>query len=158
MPATSLPVPSNPGSMYPGDKGLLLGQRAVPGFFGNIASGVADLANDNASTLAASGVSRTMAIAAFTGGHGNSQRQLIWRVKKISGTAGINLQVSIDGATDWTTIDTYTGTADSVRTISADSASSPEAQSSSKVLSAARFIRAQDTGSGSTCWIDVVCM
>lgn len=153
-----MPVPSYPGQILPGDLGLLLGQKAVPGFFGNVASGAADLANNNASTLAPNGVSRTIAINPRVGNHPATQRQLVWRVRLITGTAGLNLQVSTDGANDWTTIDTYTGTTDSVRTITGDyaAAGGPAAQSTSKILSSARFVRVQDTGSGTTAWVDIV--
>jgi len=147
------------GSIYPGDLGLLLGQKKIYGFQGSASSGAADLGIDNPGTLASSASSRTIAIAARPGDHPSTQRQLVWRVRLITGTAGVNLQVSIDGANDWTTIDTYSGTTDSVRAVGADSgaAALPNAQSTSKILSGARFIRVTDTGSGTTAWIDIVC-
>jgi hypothetical protein len=153
-----VPNPAHPGMILPGDRGLLLGQKAIPGFQG---TGGNNLSVDNAGVLTAGQNSRSIAIAARPGDHPSTQRQLIWRVRLITGTAGLDLQVSIDPLSDWTTIDTYSGTADSVRVIGAERGAAasnlPAALSAAAILSSARFVRVLDTGSGTTAFVDVVC-
>ena len=147
------------GCIYPGDKGILLGHREIYGFQGSVHSGGYNPAVSGPDTLAPSASSRSIAIAARPGDHPATQRQLLWIVRLISGTAGLNLQVSFDGTNDWITIDTYTGTTDSVRVVGAESgaASLPNAQVTAKILSGARYVRVTDTGSGTTAKVDIVC-
>ena len=157
--ATQPTQPLENGMILPGDTGVLLGHKAIYGFQGSVPSGGYNPGANGPSTLADSGVSRTIAIAARPGDHPSTQRQLIWRVKMITGTAALNLQVSVDG-TDFVTIDTVSTSSDSTRTIPGDyaAAGGPAAQTASKILSSARFIRVQDTGSGTTAYVDVTCM
>ena len=156
--ATQPTQPLENGMILPGDTGVLLGHKAIYGFQGSVPSGGYNPGADGPSTLADSGVSRTIAIAARPGDHPSTQRQLIWRVKMITGTAALNLQVSVDG-TDFVTIDTVSTSSDSIRTIPGDyaAAGGPAAQTASKILSSARFSRVQDTGSGTTAYVDVTC-
>jgi hypothetical protein len=156
--ATQPTQPLENGMILPGDTGVLLGHKAIYGFQGSVPSGGYNPGADGPSTLADSGVSRTIAIAARPGDHPSTQRQLIWRVKMITGTAALNLQVSVDG-TDFVTIDTVSTSSDSIRTIPGDyaAAGGPAAQTTSKILSSARFIRVQDTGSGTNAYVDVTC-
>ena len=156
--ATQPTQPLENGMILPGDTGVLLGHKAIYGFQGSVPSGGYNPGVDGPSTLADSGVSRTIAIAARPGDHPSTQRQLIWRVKMITGTAALNLQVSVDG-TDFVTIDTVSTSSDSIRTIPGDyaAAGGPAAQATSKILSSARFIRVQDTGSGTNAYVDVTC-
>lgn len=156
--ATQPTQPLENGMILPGDTGVLLGHKAIYGFQGSVPSGGYNPAVNGPSTLADSGVSRTIAIAARPGDHPSTQRQLIWRVKMITGTAALDLQVSVDG-TDFVTIDTVSTSSDSIRTIPGDyaAAGGPAAQTTSKILSSARFIRVQDTGSGTTAYVDVTC-
>ena len=154
--ATQPTQPLDNGMILPGDTGLLLGHKAIYGFQGNVPSGGYNPGAAGPSTLADNGVSRTIAIAARPGDHPSTQRQLIWRVKMITGTASLNLQVSVDG-TDFVTIDTVSTSSDSIRTVTGDyaAAGGPAAQTTSKILSSARFIRVQDTGSGTNAYVDV---
>ena len=156
--ATQPTQPLENGMILPGDTGVLLGHKAIYGFQGSVPSGGYNPGANGPSTLADSGVSRTIAIAARPGDHPSTQRQLIWRVKMITGTAALNLQVSVDG-TDFVTIDTVSTSSDSTRTIPGDyaAAGGPAAQTASKILSSARFIRVQDTGSGTNAYVDVTC-
>lgn len=156
--ATQPTQPLENGMILPGDTGVLLGHKAIYGFQGSVPSGGYNPGANGPSTLADSGVSRTIAIAARPGDHPSTQRQLIWRVKMITGTAALNLQVSVDG-TDFVTIDTVSTSSDSIRTIPGDyaAAGGPAAQTTSKILSSARFIRVQDTGSGTNAYVDVTC-
>ena len=156
--ATQPTQPLENGMILPGDTGVLLGHKAIYGFQGSVPSGGYNPGVAGPSTLADSGVSRTIAIAARPGDHPSTQRQLIWRVKMITGTAALDLQVSVDG-TDFVTIDTVSTSSDSTRTIPGDyaSAGGPAAQTTSKILSSARFIRVQDTGSGTNAYVDVTC-
>ena len=156
--ATQPTHPLDNGMILPGDTGVLLGHKAIYGFQGSVPSGGYNPGANGPSTLADSGVSRTIAIAARPGDHPSTQRQLIWRVKMITGTAALNLQVSVDG-TDFVTIDTVSTSSDSIRTIPGDyaAAGGPAAQTASKILSSARFIRVQDTGSGTNAYVDVTC-
>ena len=156
--ATQPTQPLENGMILPGDTGVLLGHKAIYGFQGSVPSGGYNPSVNGPSTLADSGVSRTIAIAARPGDHPSTQRQLIWRVKMITGTAALNLQVSVDG-TDFVTIDTVSTSSDSTRTIPGDyaAAGGPAAQTASKILSSARFIRVQDTGSGTNAYVDVTC-
>ena len=156
--ATQPTQPLENGMILPGDTGVLLGHKAIYGFQGSVPSGGYNPGVAGPSTLADSGVSRTIAIAARPGDHPSTQRQLIWRVKMITGTAALNLQVSVDG-TDFVTIDTVSTSSDSIRTIPGDyaAAGGPAAQTASKILSSARFIRVQDTGSGTNAYVDVTC-
>ena len=156
--ATQPTQPLENGMILPGDTGVLLGHKAIYGFQGSVPSGGYNPGADGPSTLADSGVSRTIAIAARPGDHPSTQRQLIWRVKMITGTAALDLLVSVDG-TDFVTIDTVSTSSDSIRTIPGDyaAAGGPAAQTTSKILSSARFIRVQDTGSGTNAYVDVTC-
>ena len=156
--ATQPTQPLDNGMILPGDTGVLLGHKAIYGFQGSVPSGGYNPGASGPSTLADNGVSRTIAIAARPGDHPSTQRQLIWRVKMITGTAALNLQVSVDG-TDFVTIDTVSTSSDSIRTIPGDYAvaGGPAAQATSKILSSARFIRVQDTGSGTNAYVDVTC-
>jgi len=152
-------------AMQPGDRALLLGLQNIPGFFGNVIPGggsasTEDPNGDYTQTLTAGAAGRIVVIAAMGGRHPVTQRQLIWQVYPV-GTAGFNLQVSTTAkAADFVTIDTYSGSTNSgPRVISSENnttgLASPEAQSTAKILSAARFIRVVDTGSGSTAVVAV---
>jgi hypothetical protein len=158
--ATQPTQPLENGMILPGDTGVLLGHKAIYGFQGSVPSGGYNPGANGPSTLATSGVSRTIAIAARPGDHPSTQRQLIWRIKHITGTAALNLQVSVDGS-DFITVDTVSTMTDSTRVIGAERGAVtaiPDAQATAKILSSARFIRVQDTGSGTTAYVDVTCM
>jgi hypothetical protein len=139
-----------PQAIYPGWRGLLMGLRSVPGFFGSGGSGAPNLASVSPETLPASTASGPVVIAAAPQGHPPTQRQLIWRVFP-TGSVNLNLQVSIDDVdANYITIDNYTGSSNSgSRVIAADIGSSapPGPQLSIKILSSARFIRVKE-GSG----------
>ena len=155
-------------AMQPGDRALVLGLRNIPGFFGNVLPGgvkasTEDPKGDYPQTLSAGQASGAVVIAAMGGRHPATQRQLIWQVYP-AGSAGLSLQVSTTkDASDFVTIDTYTGSTPSgPRVITADVDSSgqggPGAQATLKVLSSARFIRVLDTGSGSTAVVAVTAL
>lgn len=138
-------------SIYPGTVGLVLGQPALPG----------SPVTKSAQTLLASGKSSPIVIAAQPGFHPSTQRQLIWRVFP-TGSVNINLQVSVDDVdANYQTIDTYSGSSATVRTITADNSAtaSPAAQTATKILSAARFIRVVENSGDATATaiVDVTC-
>lgn len=148
-----------PVAMQPGDKALILGLKAIPGFFGsNIPGGGAssseDPQGDYPQTLANNQASGPVVIAAMGGRHPATQRQLIWRVFG-SGSINVSLQVSIDDvAANYVTIDTYNSSGNSgPRAVTADVDSAgqggPGAQATLKILSAARFIRVINNGASS---------
>jgi len=154
-----------PVALQPGDRALVLGYKNIPGFVGSSvpggnASSQEDPEGDYAQTLTANQKSGPVVIAAMGGRHPSTQRQLIWQVYA-SGSVGLNLQVATaDNDGDYVTIDTYSGSGNSgPRVITADINASgdggPGTQASLKILSSARFIRVQDTGSGSTAIVTV---
>jgi hypothetical protein len=157
-----------PVAMQPGDRALVLGLRNIPGFQGSVipggnAASSEDSGGDYAQSLMASQASGPVVIAAIGGRHPATQRQLIWEVSA-KGTVGLNLQVAtIDQDSHYVTIDTYSGTGNSgPRAITADINSTgdggPGALATLKILSSARFIRVQDTGSGSTAIVAVTAL
>ena len=150
-------------SMQPGDRALVVGLKYIPGFFGNVTPGgngsSTDPDGDYPETLAANAASGPVVISAMGGRHPSTQRQLIWQVYP-KGTVGLDLQVATaDNAEDYVTIDTYSGSSNSgPRVITADNTATtnvPCPQATAKILSAARFIRILDTGSGSTAIVAV---
>lgn len=151
-------------AMQPGDRALVVGLKYIPGFFGNVAPGgngsTTDPDGDYPETLAANAASGPVVISAMGGRHPSTQRQLIWQVYP-KGTVGLDLQVATaDNAEDYVTIDTYSGSSNSgPRCITADINSTgdggPGKQATLGILSAARFIRILDTGSGSTAIVAV---
>ena len=152
-------------SMQPGDRALVVGLKYIPGFFGNVAPGgngsTTDPDGDYPETLAANAASGPVVISAMGGRHPSTQRQLIWQVYP-KGTVGLDLQVATaDNAEDYVTIDTYSGSSNSGpqmyyrRLNSTATTAVPGPQATAKILSAARFIRILDTGSGSTAIVAV---
>ena len=152
-----------PVAIQPGDRALVLGLRNIPGFQGSVVPGggtssTEDPNGDYSQTLTASQKSGPVVIAAMGGRHPSTQRQLIWQVYAKS-SVGLNLQVATaDNDGDYVTIDTYSGSTNSgPRVVAADIGTAPEpgAQATIKNLGSARFIRVQDTGSGSTAIVTV---
>jgi len=147
-----------PVAMQPGDRALVLGLRNIPGFQGSVTPGGSgsstDSEGDYPQTLASGQASGPVVIAAMGGRHPSTQRQLIWRVFG-AGSINVSLQVSIDDvAANYVTIDSYNSSGNSgARAITADVDSSgqggPGAQSTLKILSAARFIRVLNNAGGS---------
>ena len=135
-----------PQSIAPGQIGTFMGIRAIP-------STPIVAANESIPATVSSppsvGASRPVVIAANVGGHGSTQRQIIWRV---FGTVAvnINLEASIDDVpANYVVVDNYTGTGNSgARVIQADlsTADGPQAQSVAKIVSSARFWRVTNAG------------
>ena len=151
-----------PVSLQPGDVAYVLGTKAIYGFQGSGGSGSPNLSLDQPQALTAGQASGPVVISAMGGRHPSTQRQLIWEVIP-TGAVTLALQVAIrDLAGDYVTIDTYSSSsASGPRVIPSDMGTSPgtpEAQSTAKILSASRFIRVIDTGSGSTAIVPVTCL
>lgn len=102
--------------VYPGSNALVVGYPAIP--FSD-----PSLAADQFETVSSGYTSIPASIAAAFGMRGYTQRQIMWQVLYGNAPAGITwtLQGAIEDVdSEYQTVDTYTGTTNSTRTVTGD--------------------------------------
>ena len=140
-----MPLAGSPNiSIYPGDRGILMGTPTIKGT--PIEAGP--------EVLPAGDYSRTIVIAAAAFGHPVSQRQLIWRAFVTAGSGSLELFGSTDGVVFETILETFTvsGVGNYETNIQADGTTGTDGGSppaTSGVLSSYRYLCIKNSGGSS---------